>query len=112
MNRASVVLLCITTLCVFFMLRERPKLDIKKYEDRISSLQSIIDTLEGVNEDLKIEAAILVEKIHQYDTIIDGLSKEIELVKDETQKRLDSVDRYNRDQLQKFFSKRYKGSVD
>ena len=110
MNRASVILLCITTLCVFFMLKERPKLDIKKYESRTSDLQGKIDTLENVNEDLKIEAAILVEKIQEYDTIIQSLNNEIELVQDETKKKLDSVDRYNRDQLQKFFSNRYKGS--
>lgn len=108
MNRASVILLCITTLAIFFMLRQKPKLDIQKYEDQIKNLQTEIDGLEVANDDLKIKSAILMQKIDEYDNVIQELNKEIESVNEATQKKLDSVDRYNRSQLQKFFSERYK----
>ena len=108
MNRASVVLLCITTIVVFFMLKEKPKLDIQKYEDLINALQSEINQLEGVNDSLLIQAAVLSEKLVEYDNTIDQLNKEIDVIQDETKKKLDSVDRYNRDQLQKFFTERYR----
>lgn len=109
MNRASVILLCITTLAIFFMLKERPKLDIQRYENRIKSLQKEIDGLEIKNDSLKISEAVLMDKVVEYDLIISNLNNEIESIQNDTKKKLDSVDRYNSLQLQKFFSDRYKG---
>ena len=108
MNRGSVILLCLTTLAIFFILRKQPELDIQKYEDQINALQSEINQLEGVNDSLQVEAAVLSEKLVEYDNTIDKLNKEIDVIQDETKKKLDSVDRFNRDQLQKFFSDRYR----
>lgn len=108
MNRASVILLCLTTLAIFFILRKQPELDIQKYEDQINALQNEIDELEGVNDSLVVEAALLNDKIVEYDNTIDQLNEEIDVIQDETKKKLDSVDRYNRDQLQKFFAERYR----
>ena len=108
MNRVSVILLCLTTLVVFFILRKQPELDIQKYEDQIDALQSEIYLLEGVNDSLQVEAALLNDKIVEYDIKIDKLNNEIDVIQEETRKKLDSVDRYNRDQLQKFFTERYR----
>jgi peptidoglycan hydrolase CwlO-like protein len=111
MNRTTVILLCLTTIAVFFILKEKPKLDIQKYEDQIKALQSEIENLETANDSLIIEAAVLNEKLIEYDNTIDKLNSRIDVIQDETKKKLDSVDRYNRDQLQKFFSDRYR-SID
>ena len=111
MNRVSVILLCATTLTVFFILRKQPELDIQKYEDQINALQQEIIQLESVNDSLQVEAAVLNEKLIEYDNTIDKLNDKIDVIQDETKKKLDSVDRYNRDQLQKFFSDRYR-SID
>ena len=108
MNRISVILLCITTLGIFYILKEKAKVNIQRYEDQISTLQSQINQLEGVNDSLQIQAAVLSDKLVQYDNTIDKLNKEIDVIQDETKKKLDSVDRYNNDQLQKFFSDRYR----
>lgn len=108
MNRVSVILLCATALTIFFILKEKPKLDIKKYEDQINALQSEINELEGVNDSLQVQSGILKEKLVEYDNTIDELNNEIDVIQDETKKKLDSVDRYNRVELQKFFSERYK----
>ena len=112
MNRASVILLCITTLVIFFMLKERPKLDIQKYENQINMLQSEIDLLETANDSLKIEAAVLGEQIAEYDNTIEQLNNQIHIIEDETKKKLDSISRFDKRQLQKFFSDRYKNSIN
>jgi peptidoglycan hydrolase CwlO-like protein len=112
MNRASVILLCITTLVIFFMLKEKPKLDIQKYENQINMLQSEINLLETANDSLKIEAAVLNEKITEYDNTIEQLNNQIDIIEDETKKKLDSISRFDKRQLQKFFSDRYKNSVN
>ena len=108
MNRVSVILLCLTTLAIFFILRKQPELDIQKYEDQINALQSEINQLEGVNDSLQVEAALLNDKLIEYDNTIDKLNEEIDVIQDETRKKLDSVDSYNRAQLQKFFTERYR----
>lgn len=111
MNRASVILLCITTLVIFFILKEQPKLDIQKYENEINMLQSEINQLEIANDTLLVKAAILNEKIVEYDNTIEKLNNQIDVIQDETKKKLDSIDRYNNDQLQKFFSERYRDTI-
>lgn len=112
MNRASVILLCITTLVIFFILKEQPKLDIQKYENEINMLQSEINQLELANDTLLVKAAILNEKIVEYDNTIEKLNNQIDVIQDETKKKLDSIDRYNNDQLQKFFSERYRDTIN
>lgn len=112
MNRASVILLCITTLVIFFILKEQPKLDIQKYENEINMLQSEINQLEIANDTLLVKAAILNEKIVEYDNTIEKLNNQIDVIQDETKKKLDSIDRYNNDQLQKFFSERYRHTIN
>lgn len=112
MNRASVILLCITTLVIFFILKEQPKLDIQKYENEINMLQSEINQLEIANDTLLVKAAILNEKIVEYDNTIEKLNNQIDVIQDETKKKLDSIDRYNNDQLQKFFSERYRDTIN
>ena len=90
------------------MLKERPKLDIQKYEDQINSLQSEINSLEQANDSLMIEEALLNEKITEYDNTIYELNKEMDEIQNETQKKLDSINFYSKLDIQKFFSNRYK----
>lgn len=108
MNRGSVILLCLTTVVIFFMITEKPKLDIEKYENEISTLQSKINQLECVNDSLTIEASVLNEKLAEYTNTILQLNNEIDVIQDKTKRKLDSVDRFNRDELQKFFTERYR----
>lgn len=111
MNRASVILLCITSLAIFFMLKEKPKLDIERYENQIDSLQKQIDGLEVVNDSLKLKEAVLTSTLANYDNIIEELNQEIDEVHSDTKKKLDSINSYNAIQLQRFFSDRYRNTI-
>ena len=48
MNRASVILLCITTIVIFYIIDKKPTIDIAKYETQINILQQKITLLETV----------------------------------------------------------------
>lgn len=111
MNRISIILLCVTTLAVFYILKQKPKLDIQKYEDKISYLEIEINSLEQANDSLVVKSALLNSKIAEYNTIIDELNTEIDAIHADTKKKLDSIDHYNNDQLQKFFSNRYNSII-
>lgn len=107
MNRVSVILLCITTLAIFFILKEKPSIDIKKYEDRISEMQDLITGLEVANDSLENESHQLEIQLASFDQKIKNLNKEVNVIKRETKAKLDSIDKFGDDELEKFFSDRY-----
>ena len=51
-----------------------------------------------------------MDQVIEYDSMISDLSNQIDTIQNETKKKLDSIDRYSKRQLQKFFSDRYEGS--
>ncbi len=65
------------------MLKEKPKLDIKKYEDQIASLNGQIATLENENDSLMIESAVLFNQVQQYNSAIDSLNQVLDDIQEE-----------------------------
>jgi hypothetical protein len=80
MNRASVILLCITTIVIFYIIDKKPTIDIAKYETQINILQQKITLLEPVNDSLELESKEL-----------DAMIKLISLTKDKLLTQSDLV---------------------
>ena len=112
MNRVNVILICITALAVFYILQQRPKIDIEKYETEINILQQKITFLEGVNDSLQSESKELELKLATYDEKIKNLNREVNVIKRETKAKLDSIDKFGDDELERFFSDRYYPKTD
>ena len=108
MNRVSVILLCLTTLAIFYILRQKPEIDIEKYETQINILQQQILLLENVNDSLQLESVELEKKVAAYDVMIDNFKDKINVIQKETEKKLDAIDFFGDDQLEQFFADRYK----
>ena len=108
MNRVSVILLCLTTLAIFFILRQKPEIDIEKYETQINILQQQILMLENVNDSLQLESVELEKKVAAYDVMIDNFKDKINVIQKETKEKLDAIDFFGDDQLEQFFADRYK----
>ena len=108
MNRVSVILLCLTTLAIFYILRQKPEIDIEKYETQINILQQQILMLENVNDSLQLESVELEKKVAAYDVMIDNLKGKINVIQEETKQKLDAIDFFGDDQLEQFFADRYK----
>ena len=108
MNRVSVILLCLTTLAIFFILGKKPDIDIEKYETQINILQQQILMLESVNDSLQLESVELEKKVAAYDVMIDNLKGKINVIQEETKQKLDAIDFFGDDQLEQFFADRYK----
>jgi len=107
MNRVSVILLCLTTVAVFYILQKGPEIDIAHYETQINILQQQIQHLEGVNDSLEIESKELEIKLASYDEKLKNLNREVNVIKRETKAKLDSIDKFGDDELERFFSERY-----
>lgn len=112
MNRVNVILICITALAIFFILQKTPEIDIEKYETEINILQQKILVLEGLNDSLQLESRELEVKLASYDEKLKNLNKEVNVIKRETKAKLDSIDKFGDDELEKFFSDRYYTKTD
>lgn len=114
MNRINTVIICVTALVIFFILKQEsiPDVDITKYETEINLLQIQLNELQEVNDSLVIVEKELEEKISSYDVTIKNLKGQINVIKRETKAKLDSVDRFGDDELERFFAERYRQLYD
>ena len=111
MNRVSVILLCITTLAIYFIIAKKPELDIKKYEDQIKALQEEIVEKESENDSLQKQSLELEKAIAAYDVIIENFRNQIYDIQRDAQEKVDAVDNFGDDELEQFFAERYKRLV-
>ena len=108
MNRINTILICITAVVIFYILKQEQKeVDLSPYLDKIQLLEQKVDSLHSQNSELKVEADSLVVKIGEYDKKIKGLNWRINVIKKETQAKLDSIDKFGNDELERFFAERY-----
>ena len=112
MNRINVILICITALAVFYILQKGPEIDMRKYQTEINILQQQIKQLEGVNDSLVGESKELEIKLATYDEKLKNLNREVNVIKRETKAKLDSIDKFGDDELERFFSERYYTKTD
>jgi len=112
MNRVNVILICITALAVFYILQKGPEIDMRKYQTEINILQQQIKQLEGVNDSLVGESKELEIKLAAYDEKLKNLNKEVNVIKRQTKAKLDSIDKFGDDELERFFSERYYTKTD
>jgi septal ring factor EnvC (AmiA/AmiB activator) len=111
MNRVSVILLCITTLAIYFIIAKKPELDIKKYEDQIKALEQEIVEKESENDSLQKQSLELEKAIAAYDVIIENFRNQIYDIQRDAQEKVDAVDNFGDDELEQFFAERYKRLV-
>ena len=114
MNRINTVIICITALVIFFILKQEstPDVDISQYETEINLLQIQLNELQEVNDSLAEVEKELESKIASYDITIKNLKGQINVIKRETKAKLDSVDRFGDDELESFFAERYRQLYD
>ena len=85
--------------------------DIESYQTEINILQQKIDSINVYNNELKLEADSLSSKLVEYDSRINRLNRTITVIKNETQQKIDSVDFFGDDELERFFAERYKDTL-
>ena len=103
-----IVLICIVA-WLLFTDRERY---VEEYNAKIEALEQKVDSLHGINDELTF-------KIDTLNTQIKGLDKEISLknsrinnLKYEISTKVDAVDSFNDDELERFFTERSRELLD
>ena len=86
--------------------------DVEAYQMQINLLEQKIDSIKTQNSLLVKEADSLESRISEYDVKINSLNYRINVIKKETQQKLDNVDLFGDDELEKFFADRYRQLQD
>lgn len=86
--------------------------DIEAYQLKIELLQQKVDSLHSKNSLLEKESDSLNEKISKYTYRINKLNQRIDVIRIETQKKIDAVNDYSTSELQQFFTDRYRFNKD
>jgi chromosome segregation ATPase len=99
---------------VAYMIWGQPKIDVdvESYELKIQLLEQRIDSIKTQNTELKVEADSLNNRISEYDIKINKLNSRIYVIKKQTEQRLDAVDNFGDDELERFFAERYRQYQD
>ena len=94
---------------VAWMIWGQPKIDVdvESYELKIELLEQKIDSIQSHNNELKLEADSLYMRISDYDIEIKKLNSRIYVIKKQTKQKLNAVDDFGDDELERFFAERY-----
>lgn len=113
MKRFNILIVCIAAVAILYILRQEPiKVDVSKYEEQINALEQKVDSLHSENSVLNIKADSLKSKVAEYNARILTLNNKVNVIQQETQARLDSVDKFGDDELERFFADRYRQHQD
>tara|TARA_B100002019_G_scaffold260500_1_gene246641 strand:- start:873 stop:1256 length:384 start_codon:yes stop_codon:yes gene_type:complete len=85
---------------------------VSQYQNQINALNSKIDSLHTANDDLIYKIDTLNGQILTLDKEINKQDKQIFTLKKKTNEQINRVDLFNDDELERFFTERYRHYFD
>ena len=85
---------------------------INEYNSKIEALESKINSLHSINEELTLEIDTLNGQIIKLDQEISKQDSKIVILKKQTNEKVNNVDLYRYDELEQFFTERYRQHID
>lgn len=110
MKNQSVSFLLLVLICLLgysIYSTKQLKTDIEMYNQKIDSIQHNIDSVVIVNKNLDIKIDSISSEIGLLDTDITSVNKNITNIKVNTNEKVNSVNKFNFSDLNKFFTDRY-----
>jgi peptidoglycan hydrolase CwlO-like protein len=110
MKNQSVSFLLLVLICLLgysIYSTRQLKTDIEMYNQKIDSIQHNIDSVVIANKNLDIKIDSISSEIGLLDTDITSVNKNITNIKVNTNEKVNSVNKFNFSDLNKFFTDRY-----
>jgi len=85
---------------------------VSEYNDKITALEQKVDSLHHVNDELSFKIDTLNVQIGKLDQQLDLKDNKINNLRYEISTKVDAVDSFNDDELERFFTERYKQYID
>lgn len=112
-NKTNILLVIIAILAAYSIFQGSSiRTDVAGYNAKIDSIQNEIDSVMMVNESLTKEIVKLDNQIDNIDGDINKVQKNITIIKNQTDEKINVVDGYNFSDLNKFFTDRYETGHD
>ena len=107
-NGQTILLLILIGFIVYnFFYTQDIKTNIDMYKSRVKSLSVEIDTLKSINSNIDIKLNGVNDNIIQINDEIGKVDTNIEKFKQKTNEKINSVDDYTFNELERFFTDRY-----
>ena len=103
-----IVLICII---VWLLYSDRERY-VEEYNAKIEALEPTVDSLHNINDDLTFKIDTLNGQIQNLDQEIYLKNNRINNLKYEISTKVDAVDDFNDDELERFFTERYRSIID
>jgi predicted nucleic acid-binding Zn-ribbon protein len=108
-NKQDILLVIVIILGAYSILQMNGiKTDVDSYNTKIDMIQKEIDSVQVVNEKLTEQIVLIDKELTNIDGDISKVTKNITIIKNQTNEKIDSVNNYNFSDLEKFFTERYK----
>jgi predicted nucleic acid-binding Zn-ribbon protein len=88
------------------------KTDVSEYNKKIDLIQNGIDSVYALNEKITEQIVAINDEIDKVDNDINGVTKNITIIKNQTNEKVDAVNEFTFSDLYKFFSDRYESRTD
>jgi len=85
---------------------------INEYNSKIEALESKINSLHNINEELTLEIDTLTNQILVLDQEISKQDNKIVILKKQTNEKVNNDNSYKYDELEQFFTERYRQHLD
>ena len=85
---------------------------VSEYNDKITALEQKVDSLHHINDELTFKIDTLNVQIGKLDQQLDLKDNKINNLRYEISTKVDAVDSFNDDELEKFFTERYRQYID
>ena len=106
----SIIVLLLGTLIYFVFLGNEKY--VEDYNIKIEALEAKVDSLHSINDDLVFKIDTLNQEIVKLDKEIITQDKKIVTLKVKVNEKVNSVDNFNDDELEQFFTERYRQYLD
>jgi peptidoglycan hydrolase CwlO-like protein len=107
-DKQNILLLIIVILAGWNILTtSRIKTDINGYKDKIESIQTKIDSAKTINTNIDTKIDSVKEKVITINKEVHHIDKTITIVKEKTNEKINTVNKFSNPELEYFFTNRY-----
>lgn len=85
---------------------------VEEYNAKIEALEQKVDSLHSINDELTFKIDTLNVQINKLDQELDLKDNRINNLRYEISTKVDAVDNFNDDELERFFTERYRQYLD
>ena len=107
-DKQNILLIIIVILVGWNLLNTgRIKTDINSYKDKIESIQTKVDSAKTINTSIDTKIDSVKEKVITINKEVHHIDKTITIVKEKTNEKTNSINKFSNPELEYFFTNRY-----